>query len=100
MFENLAVKTAIQLSREGKGILVDIRSEEAYRLGHLPGAVYGTTQMIEQVLKKNSDKKIIFYCDYGNQSMRLAKTYGEQGYKNLASIVGGYHAYEGYLEMA
>lgn len=43
-------------------------------------------------------EKIILYCAYGNQSMRLAREYGEAGYPNMASIVGGYHAYEGYVE--
>lgn len=106
MFENISVRTALKLIYEGKGFLFDIRDEKDFKKGHLPMAVHGNKEMIrkkiEELGERNSYEKkmpyIIIYCDYGNQSMRMAKELAEEGYSNLASVVGGYHAYEGYVE--
>ena len=122
MFENISVKYALKLAYEGKAILYDLRDEDSYKMGHLPTAIRIEEDSLEQELgkwiKKNdefdvnakyrilenygkqeaSGKKIILYCDYGNRSLRLAKELTEKGYDNIASIVGGYQAYEGYVE--
>ena len=95
MFENISVKYALKLAYEGKAILYDLRDEESYKMGHLPTAIRIEEDSLEQEFGK---KKIILYCDYGNRSLRLAKELAEKGYDNIASIVGGYQAYEGYVE--
>ncbi len=99
MFENISVKDALKLAYGGKAILLDVRTKEAYQRGHLPMARHVTESGLEELLNKEPYKKIVLYCDFGNYSMHLAKTYGEMGYNNLASMVGGYHAYEGYVEL-
>jgi rhodanese-related sulfurtransferase len=103
MFENISVKNALKLVYEGKAILYDIRDEEAYRRGHLPMAQSVRRDHLEELLKisrhlQRNGKLVILYCDYGNQSMHLAKELSDRGYGGIASMVGGYHAYEGYVE--
>ncbi len=98
MFENLSVKTTLKLIFEGNAVLFDIRSEEAYKKGHLPTAKHVPEEKIKEELERWIGKTKILYCDYGNLSLRLAKEYSEKGYQGLASMVGGYHAYEGYIE--
>ena len=104
MFETISVKTAIKLSREGRAVLYDIRDEISYQKGHLPTAKHVTKDLMESELRRNfklqrGNMVIVLYCDYGNQSMRVAKELSEKGYRGIASMVGGYHAYEGYVEM-
>lgn len=114
MFENISVKNALKLAYEGRAVLFDIREEEEYKIGHLPMAEHVPEEILVSRVKEERrkkdisqfgdgiqnqmQKKIILYCAFGNQSMRLAKELSEAGYKNIASIVGGYHAYEGYVE--
>ncbi len=104
MFETISVKTAIKLSQEGRAVLYDIRDEISYRKGHLPMARNKSKEVLEKELSRNPELQrgsmlIVLYCDYGNQSMRVAKELSEKGYRGIASMVGGYHAYEGYVEM-
>ena len=103
MFETISVKEALNLAYEGKGILYDIRDEYSYRKGHLPMAEKIEKEYVEEELKRirregKRTELIIFYCDYGNQSMLLARHLSEKGHKRIASMIGGYHAYELYVE--
>lgn len=101
MFENISVKQALKLVYEKEALLFDLRGEEEYRKGHLPMAELVAEEELFSRLteeKKKGDKKIILYCAFGNHSMLTAREYAEAGYENMASIVGGYHAYEGYVE--
>ena len=98
MFENISVKNALKLAYEGKAILYDIRDGESYRRGHFPMAKNVVRTEIEEELKRNQEMLIVLYCEHGNQSLRLAKELSDKGYMRLASVVGGYQAYEGYVE--
>ena len=97
MFENISVKEALRLAMEKKADLLDIRRESDYQKGHLPMAVWVREGRIREYLGKNPQRKKILYCDFGNQSMRLARALDEEGYE-VASVVGGFRAYEGYIE--
>ena len=103
MFKNISVKDALKLAYEGKALLYDLRTQDAYAKGHLPLARNFESNEMEEELKKNIDLHrkgvlVVLYCDYGNQSMRVAKELSDKGYQRIASIVGGYQAYEGYVE--
>lgn len=97
MFENISVKEAIRLAMAKKAWLLDIREQEDYEAGHLPTAVWAGEDFVREYLKIRPDVLKILYCDFGNQSMKLARELDEEGYQ-VASIVGGYRAYEGYIE--
>jgi rhodanese-related sulfurtransferase len=97
MFENVSIKEALRLAAEGKAMLIDLREREAYQEGHLPDACWAGEENMWDCIKKTPDVFKIFYCDFGNQSMKVARKLDEEGYP-VASIVGGYHAYEKYLE--
>lgn len=97
MFENISVKEAIRLAMADKARLLDMREEKSYQDGHLPTAIWVTEAKVRDYLSKNPGIKQILYCDFGNQSMRLARDLDQEGFQ-VASIVGGYRAYEGYIE--
>ena len=105
MFENISVKNALKMAYGGKAVLYDIREEASYKKGHLPTAKHIEEEDVEEELrrrKKGRNKEVVlavFYCDYGNRSMRLARELSEKGYSRIGSMVGGYHAYEGYVEI-
>lgn len=97
MFQNISVKEALQLALDYKALLIDIRTEEEFRKGHLPTAVWVSEENLREMLRKETELSKILYCNYGNYSLRLALELAEEGYE-IYSIVGGYHAYEGYVE--
>ena len=97
MFENISVKEAIRLAMAGQAWLLDIREQESYQEGHLPTAIWVEEAKVRDYMKEEPQILKILYCDFGNQSMRLARELGEEGFP-VASIVGGYHVYEGYIE--
>lgn len=80
--------------KETKAILVDLREQEEYNSGHIPGAVWIP---YEQLLKKpdifDKSQELILYCDRGNASLMTGRILGEKGY-NVYTVLGGYRAYK------
>ena len=97
MFHNISVKEALKLAYGKQARLLDVRTEEEFRKGHLPTAVLAEEGSIREFLKMEPELIKILYCNYGNQSLKMARDLSLEGFE-VYSIVGGYHAYEGYVE--
>ena len=76
-------------------ILIDLRDEEDYRNGHIPGAKNIPYEQweIEKETWKHRYGTVVFYCERGNQSMYAAKEMNKRGYYAI-SIAGGYQGYK------
>jgi len=80
-------------------LLVDLRKPEEYMSGHLPGAVNIPE---ERLLKKPgllsgaSFRIVVFYCERGNSSLRMAANFVRRGYQAY-SLAGGIVSYRGEL---
>ena len=98
MFHNISVKDALKLAYLKKAVLIDIRDFGAYKMGHLPTAFWMKEQEIEAFMKEKKEMLPILYCEYGNASLSMARDFSARGYE-VYSIVGGYRAYEGYVEL-
>jgi molybdopterin/thiamine biosynthesis adenylyltransferase/rhodanese-related sulfurtransferase len=74
-------------------LLVDVRENEEWAEGHLPGAVHvprgNLESRIEQVVPHRS-RQLILYCAAGARSAFAAKTLEELGYENVSSLSGGF----------
>lgn len=71
-------------------ILVDVRTDEEYTLGHLPRAANIPLNLLS--LKKrllNPATPYLFYCDTGRRSRAAAYLLGKQGF-NVMALDGGY----------
>lgn len=79
-----------------KGIvLLDVRTNKEYALGHIPGAVHiPITDLGEKVKKLKKDKDIVVFCQNGNRSIWAIKRLMGMGYKNLYNLKGGYRAWK------
>jgi rhodanese-related sulfurtransferase len=81
-------------------LLIDLRTPEDYMSGHLPGAVnipFERLKYRKELLSAGSFETVIFYCERGNLSLRMARYFSEQGYHAL-SLSGGMASYHGKLE--
>ena len=87
--------------RETSGaLLLDVREEEDYHAGHIPGSTFVSLQAIPTpVLQTVSDKgtPLFVYCYRGNRSRYAVSILKEAGYTNVSNI-GGIEFYHGDLE--
>jgi rhodanese-related sulfurtransferase len=81
-----------------KFALVDVREESEWARGHLPDAVYLGKGIIERDVEMrfpDKNTELILYCGGGFRSALAAENLQKMGYKNVASMDGGWR---GWLE--
>ena len=83
------------LIRNG-AILIDVRSPQEYREGHLKGAIsipeYELANRCSKELK-NKDQEIIVYCSSGSRSKKAQKQLQRKGYINVYNLYNGIQNY-------
>lgn len=86
-----AVKKMIE---EGAGLdLIDVREEEEWDKGHLPGAIHLGRGVIERDLEAvipDNQRKLVLYCSGGFRSALAADSIRKMGYYNVLSMDGGF----------
>ena len=80
-------------------VLLDVRTSEEYRGGHLPGSKNVPLQAIDKVssVAENKDTVLFVYCYSGARSRQAAGMLRRLGYTNVNNI-GGIAAYAGKVE--
>ena len=80
-------------------VLLDVRTPEEYREGHIPGSKNVPLQAIIHVATviEEKDTPIFAYCHSGARSTQAVSTLRHMGYTNVKNI-GGIAAYEGKVE--
>jgi rhodanese-related sulfurtransferase len=74
-------------------LLIDVREQDEYRGGHLPGALGCGRGILEYHIadiEPNPDKEIVLYCRGGMRSALAADSLRQMGYRNVHSMVGGF----------
>ena len=81
-----------------KFLLVDVREDNEWANGHIPGAVHMGRGVIERDIEKSvpeTSTKMILYCGGGFRSALVADNLQKMGYTNVESMDGGWR---GWLE--
>ena len=80
-------------------ILLDVRTAEEYREGHIPKSINIPVQVIDKVrdLVDNKDTALFVYCHSGARSRRATEALARMGYTRVNNI-GGISAYRGKVE--
>jgi rhodanese-related sulfurtransferase len=76
-----------------KFLLVDVREDNEWAKGHLPGAVHLGKGIIERDIEQrapDTNAKIILYCGGGFRSALAAENLQKMGYTNVESMDGGW----------
>lgn len=72
--------------------IVDVReTEEKYKAGHIPGAIYINYKVLakpENLAKLSKDKDIILYCNTGHEENKALTVLRMLGYKAYALKLG------------
>ena len=77
-------------------VLLDVRTSEEYRGGHIPGSKNVPLQAIDKVasVAENKDTVLYVYCQSGARSRQATGMLQDMGYTNVNNI-GGIAAYSG-----
>ena len=76
-----------------KFLLVDVREDNEWAKGHLPGAVHLGKGIIERDIEQrvpDTNAKVILYCGGGFRSALVADNLQRMGYTNVESMDGGW----------
>ena len=88
-----AATARARLDDEDKPVVVDVREQDEWDQGHLPGAVHIPRGFLESRIESavpDRSREVILYCAGGNRSAFAAKSLEELGYENVVSLAGGF----------
>ena len=77
-------------------VLVDVREDNEWAAGHLPGAIHLGKGIIERDIEKavpDPASKIVLYCGGGFRSALAADNLQKMGYTNVESMDGGWRGW-------
>jgi rhodanese-related sulfurtransferase len=76
-----------------KFLLVDVREDNEWERGHIPGAIHMGRGIIERDIEQavpDHDAAIVLYCGGGFRSALSAENLQKMGYTNVISMDGGW----------
>ena len=85
-----------RLARGEKLVLVDVREDDEWHKGHLPGAVHLGKGVIERDVEKTFPDKntpFVLQCGGGFRSALAGDMLQKMGYTNVLSLDGGYRGW-------
>jgi molybdopterin/thiamine biosynthesis adenylyltransferase/rhodanese-related sulfurtransferase len=77
----------------GEPVVVDVREQDEWDEGHIPGAVHVPRGHLESRIERlapDPARPVVIYCSAGNRSAFAAKTLAELGYEDVVSLAGGF----------
>ena len=84
----------LDLFHQNQKSIIDIRDNQKYKKGHIPGAIsieaYELLFHSDKYIQKG--KTYYLYCDSGIRSRRISEELNRRGYSTV-NIKGGYHNY-------
>jgi len=86
-------RRARELVDSGDPVILDVREQDEWDEGHIPGALHIPRGHLESRIERtapDSARQVLVYCSAGNRSVFAAKTLEELGYEDVVSLAGGF----------
>ena len=99
-FKHPDINQGVQEYKNAAGaVLLDVRTPQEYREGHIPGSQNVPLQQLDKVeeVTENKDTVLYVYCRSGARSRQAVSLLNHMGYTNVHNI-GGIVAYSGKVE--
>jgi rhodanese-related sulfurtransferase len=77
-------------------VVLDVRTPEEYREGHIKNAVSANVNdpsFESKISAIAKDKKVLVYCAAGRRSVTASKIMVERGWKKVTNMKGGFNAW-------
>jgi thiosulfate sulfurtransferase len=95
----IQIQDAKQKLDEKECLFVDIRDPGSYQQAHIPGAIHLNDGNVQEFLQNtDKDKAVVVYCYHGNSSLGATAFLIENGFKDVASMSGGFEAWRQVFE--
>ena len=92
VYVNITAEEAKQIMDSEEGyIILDVRTQEEYDEGHIPGAIVISHEEIEEKAEQvltDKEQLILVYCRSGRRSKLAAEALVELGYTNIKEFGG------------
>lgn len=76
-------------------LVLDVRTPEEFRLGHIPGAVnIPHTELGSRIGEVQQSQAVVLYCMLGPRARLGEKTLLDAGVENVFHLDGGLHAWQ------
>jgi phage shock protein E len=96
---DVSVDEALRLWQNKEAILIDVRTPDEYRDGHIPGVANIPLAELEKRLGEvPKDKKVVIICRTGNRSAQGTKLLRGKGFDNVVNSTGGMSTWKGPVE--
>lgn len=82
-----------RLKQPGSLLLLDVREDHEWQLGHIPGATHLGRGILERDIEQTCpdfNREIVVYCGGGFRSALAAVNLAKMGYSRVTSLAGGY----------
>ena len=99
-FKQPDINQGVQEYKNAAGaVLLDVRTPQEYREGHIPGSQNVPLQQLDNVeeVAENKETALYVYCHSGMRSRQAVSLLQAMGYTNVHNI-GGIAAYHGKVE--
>ena len=101
-FKMVSMAEGIEIAKKNPdAIIVDVRRDDEYKAGHIPGAILLTMETITPetaaIVLPDKNQMILIYCRSGRRSKIAAQNLLDLGYTNLIEF-GGILDYKGKTE--
>ena len=94
--KEVSAEDVMERQQRGEKItLLDVRDLQEVNLGKIPGTLHISRGNLETKVEAQipRDAHVVIYCASGNRSAFAAETLEQMGYKDVASMAGGFRAW-------
>lgn len=99
------LNTLLKARDEGKAdfILVDVREDMEYKMGHVKGVdmlkpTSSFQQWGQELFNETKDKTVVFTCRTGSRSGQVQNIFSQNGHARVINHFGGIVTYRGEVE--
>ena len=91
-----ATDLAAQIDAGNAPIILDVRSEDEYLAGHVPGAILVPVKSLAEHLdnlKAHEKDTVVLYCQSGRRASNAATLLEDAGFRDVRLLEGNYPAW-------
>ncbi|WNS75340.1 rhodanese-like domain-containing protein [Bacillus sp. DTU_2020_1000418_1_SI_GHA_SEK_038] len=89
-FETVSIEKAKELINEGKVTVIDVRSQDEYNEGHIPGAtLIPLPELKDRTDELDKDTHYLIVCRSGNRSAQASEILVDNGFKHIYNLEKG-----------
>ena len=95
--KRISVEEYDKLRADKSNVLLDVRSAEEFKTGHVPGAIninINSSSFDTEVAKLDKDKTYLVNCAVGMRSAKACKKLETAGFKNLYDLAPGFDGWK------